>query len=523
MEIPFLLGIAGGAAQAELAAYRWRGAADTRIGGQAAWEQNGFAASAVAGRWFLGRKDELAARLGRNHDEVPRAPDAPLWFRFRAAGAPAGTAPAILLTSTPAADGFISRLILADRGLAPPLRGLTSLAARRGWQDLPWRPARAGRLLSTGPHDIVLAPSLDADAAIVSEGLAELGRRSGLPLVELVDGDVLVEADWHQGPIPSFRAIVGLRSAADASRLLAACAQAQGWAVDGAGYAIASPVGLISLRQDGDRLLLASTVELLDAKPRDEALPAGCSLRLSLDLPSLGRAWLPLAMDLLGRQRRRLEPGPWFWLSSLAAQGSLQTDDLRGGKPFDIYTWNGKSTIQVAALAHIFGRDNLPAQVNRGMAGYIRRTGQGTTELAIVLRSAEGFVCYASDDERWQDQGRLPGAPGAPVRMRGGKTEADWDWQAERAAHSFTRADLDQRLAGWAHLAGPGLDALPVVEIPAPVIFDRSWLPPVDAVIRNLPSRHELLLKPVTGGVVIDEEGLPLLPLLTAGQWFIHY
>ncbi|MFM2090243.1 MAG: polymerase sigma factor SigE, partial [Planctomycetota bacterium] len=197
---PMLLTIAPGSALADLAAYRWEAATDTVVAGHRGWEQGAFTAIATDRHWLLGERSAVTAALGRAHDRQPAPPDAPLWIRYRQPDAAPDSPPAVLLTSRPEPDGIRSRMVLADTAPAPRIDGVALGAwSLRTWQDLPWRAPRPGRLRAAGDHDAVLAAGLDLTAPRAERIAAAVAGILGRPLTELLDGDVLVEADWPAG------------------------------------------------------------------------------------------------------------------------------------------------------------------------------------------------------------------------------------------------------------------------------------------------------------------------------------
>ncbi len=522
----WLVGIHPGNAHGVLSAFRSDGTQQIRIGDYQGWTRGGLTTIATSDHWFMGNPDAaVGARLHRNHSLSPRSPDAPLWFRydgFQNQLKP-GARPAIFFTSRPGPDGFVTRLELTDQTAPAAVKSGSFFdnvrwITPRFWQDLPWRPVRTDLNRASGPHDLVLTVGLDPTDPGLSSLLAEI--LPAHPVAEILSGDLLVEADWHAGPLPTFRAVLGLRKADAATKAVERLAAAQNWkrSTDGKDWTILSPIGLLTLRQDRDRLLLVSDPTWFEAKPEGKPVSTGAALCLRLDLPSLGKAWLPIAMGMLVGQRRYVEHGPWFWNNVVATEAGFSiSDNVKKGfhtpSPSRILSWNSIYSLEercpafMANLAMIFGREDFSRRVDQGLAIWTQRIGDppkahpSQRHATIIMRIAEGFVCYSSDTP----QGVTP-----------------WDYETERRNHTFTRAELDRRLVGWTRYAGPDLDALPLVTIPAPVVFDQTWLPPLDAILRHLPSRHEITIRPLMSGgakmgIAIEEVGLPILPLVPAG------
>ena len=474
----------------------------TEIGGFRGFlADRGIMRETTGGRLVLAEPGLLAAGLARRTTAIPPAG---LWARSDLADGVAQ-----LARMDPVADPLALGSLLGDgwRRLRPQLA--CSLSTAHGaWRAetrltgagrLPLRPvqpgiagcvpadAAASLLLGCDPERLgaAIAPYIEPGA--IEALLAQL-RRSGIEPAALpgqLSGDLAVVMRQRM-PLPEFGLVLGLRPGAAAALRggLDKLAAAAGLASEpAAGPALAAwsgflPIGAVQVRLTADRLVVSTgeAVALLAPPPRQ----IDAAMAVDLDLPALARTWLPQLLALLPAKPVYFdEMSP---LADLTLYLSLTLDTLArrpeaDARPLDLNQLASPQQVQTA-WRRLVGKE-LPMQPH--IAVY---SGEDINGVQVILRGTDGW--------------RLVGL-----------NQSTYDVVADPAL-------LNRRLAGLKLRAGTPAAELVPIAIPEPPCFDRRWLPPLAAIIDNLPA-YRLRFQPTADGFALLEDGVPLAgPFLLA-------
>jgi hypothetical protein len=392
---------------------------------------------------------------------------------------------------------------LPDIGTMRPQAELSCSAGPSGWTStteitgtghLPLHAisAQIGKAASAHPQ-ILLACGLDAAPAMALADLAHdvpgLSMLLGVVATQGT-GDLLVQGSWSSGFIPEVSLAVLVKDPAAASRALStACDAVSGSSVpleqDVRGWHAPYPLGLLSATIVGNRLVIATSDVLALAVARNDNTqmqwPENDTLALRLDLPELGKRWLPFAYQL-----------------AQGRSGSLGNDPL---SVLETLTWAmQQQAISIHDLAQSgFGglfenhrlKELFPQGVEAGLSASLSvysldpklarpRDPTAPPERLLLLRVQDGYRIFSP-------------------RSR------------EEVLHSQQQVHED--LLHYTLESGPALELMPLVQVPPQATISSTWLPPLAVAISHLnPYLCDLHLR--KDSLSAQDQGLPLMPMI---------
>jgi hypothetical protein len=250
-------------------------------------------------------------------------------------------------------------------------------------------------------------------------------------------------------------------------------------------WRLPSPAGALEIAIAGDRLVVGSDPRLVDAWLA--GIPGGAApgdgvLHLRVDAPAIARQWLP-ALTGLATLLLADDAG----LAPVAHLGSVVArlrEEVRGG--------TAPTRAMAALLADVawvedhqdvlrslFPVGTLAEALPSALA--LHAPEGAPAQLAVVARFADGYALAVEDE----------------------------------TLHPLTGEELATHLARLRPLAGPAVEALPVLPAPITPGFDRRWLPPPAVLVAHLPA-WSLDVVPVDGTLVLEERGLPVATVASA-------
>nr|MBA3709734.1 hypothetical protein [Planctomycetota bacterium] len=250
----------------------------------------------------------------------------------------------------------------------------------------------------------------------------ELTQMLGMSIGEatgMFTGDVLLMVD-ASGLIPQGSVVLALKPGRDPSALIRNLANAfQGQAMDVPGassaFLLDTKIGPWGIAYANDRLVFGNDQELgqklLSGAAGNAPIPAGKALVVDLDLPLIGKQWLPLAYRLLGSARLEFGPDPardlqfqlpdamlaLYQSKGAAAKTSQLLEGAKGitlTRGATVLPWTGFSEAFIAQAKKLVSGADLAKGLDERFAQYGDMGLVPVESTATVYRAADGYhVC----------------------------------------------------------------------------------------------------------------------------------